>query len=343
MDLLGAAVPTGGIALLAAVAVLAAVGSRLRRDRWPAPVGELGEFAIAARRLTKCYPPDRRAVDDLSFEITRGRVVGLLGPNGAGKSTLLGMVTGLITPTAGETYVFGHPVRPGAPVLSRLGIALEQPALIPHLTGREMLRDAWAITGRPESDAHLPTVCELSGLGAALDRKVSGYSLGMRQRLALALAMLGLPDILLLDEPGNGLDPAQLRRLRTTLRDYAASGRTVVMSSHQLTEVERICDDVLVLRDGRITLRSGMADLARPTLLHLDLGGPADAERAVATLGTHDITPRRLSENRLEIPITAAHPLTAVLQAVLAVDCDVVGVTSTSAFEDTYYQAVTDG
>jgi ABC-2 type transport system ATP-binding protein len=292
--------------------------------------------------LTKSYVKGQRAIADVSFQITPGRVVGLLGPNGAGKTTLLGMITGLVTPTCGEVYLFGHLVQPGAPVLSRLGMSLEQPAIIPHLTGMQMLQTTWAITGRPEADAHLATVCDLTGLDKALECKVSGYSLGMRQRLALAQAMLGLPDVLLLDEPANGLDPAQVRQLRKTLRDYAASGRTVVLSSHVLTEVEKICDDILVLRSGQLTLSSAMADIARPTVLRLDLGAAHDVELATASLTERGFTVCPAADGHIEVAVTDEKSITVVLRAVLETGCDISGIDSKNTFEKVYYVAVAD-
>lgn len=341
-DPLGPDVPVIGTAVLLVVVAALIVGHFLRLPRRPAAVPELADFAIATQRLRKVYADGQRVVADLSCRIRPGRIVGLLGPNGAGKTTLLGMVAGLITPTAGEAYVFGHLVQCGAPVLSRVGIALERPALVGHLTGMQMLRTTWAITGRPPHDAHLDSVTSLSGLGDELSRKVSEYSMGMRQRLSLAQAMLGLPDVLLLDEPANGLDPAQVRQLRTSLRDYANSGRTVVLSSHVLPEVEKICDEILVVHRGRITLSSTMADLPRPTTLRLDLGGPAGADAALTALGTHDIASRRTADDWVEVLIDPQCSVTTVLRALVNDGCEVLGMVSTNAFEDAYYQAIAD-
>ena len=341
-DPLGPQIPVAGMAVIVALLVTALVRYYVRPRREPAPIPELSGVAVAAHRLGKAYVKGKRVLDDVTFQIRPGRVVGLLGPNGAGKTTLLGMITSLITPTEGEVYLFGHLVRPGAPVLSRVGIALEQPGLIPHLTGLQLLQTRWAVTGRPEKDAHLDIVASLTGLGDALGRKVSGYSLGMRQRLALAQAMLGLPDLLLLDEPANGLDPAQVRRLRSTIRDYAASGRTVVLSSHVLSEVEKICDEILVLHAGRLALSSSMDDIPRPTTLRVDLGGPAGADLAQPVLAEHGITFERTDDHSIEVTITEQHPMTAVLRALLDGGCEVHGVESSSTFEDAYYAAVAD-
>lgn len=340
-DPLGPQIPVAGTAIIAALLVAALVGYYLRSRRLSPMVDELSGVAIAAHRLTKSYAKGQRVLDDVSFHIAPGRVVGLLGPNGAGKTTLLGMIASLVTPTAGEVYLFGHLVSAGAPVLSRIGIALERPGLIPHLTGIALLRSTWAVTGRPQRDAHIDTVASLTGLGNALHRKISGYSLGMRQRLALAQAMLGLPDVLLLDEPANGLDPAQVRQLRKTLRDYAASGRTVMLSSHVLSEVERICDEILVVHGGRLTLSSSMDAIPHP-MLRVDLGGPEGADAAQIVLAQRDMVFRRTADDAIEVTITEHCSVSGVLRALLDDGCEVMGVESGSTFEEAYYAAVSD-
>ena len=340
---LGPAVPLTGTIVILVILLALLAGYLVWPRRGPAAVQQLSGVAVATHRVSKEYVKGHRVVDDVSFQITPGRVVGLLGPNGAGKTTLLGMITGLITPTAGDVYLFGHHVQPGSPVLSRVGIALEQPGLVPHLTGLQLLRTTWAITGRPQADAYLDTVASLSGLGDALSRKVSGYSLGMRQRLALAQAMLGLPDLLLLDEPANGLDPAQVRQLRKMLRDYAASGRTVVLSSHVLSEVEKICDDILVLHTGRLALSTTMDDIPRQTMLRLDLGGATAADAAQAALAKGGIAFRRTADDSIEVTVTEQCSVTTVLRALVNDGCEVRRLESSSTFEDAYYAAVSDG
>ncbi|GGS68601.1 alpha/beta fold hydrolase [Nonomuraea spiralis] len=202
--------------------------------------------------LTKAYRNGERAVDGLSFRVEQGQVLGLLGPNGAGKTTTMRMMMGLILPDAGEIRIFGDPVTPGAPVLSRLGSFVEGPGFLPHLSGRDNIELYWAATGRPAADAHFEEALEIAGLGKALDRAVRTYSQGMRQRLAIAQAMLGLPDLLVLDEPTNGLDPPQIREMREVLKRYARDGRTVIVSSHMLAEVEQTCSHVVVMHRGRL-------------------------------------------------------------------------------------------
>ncbi|MEU8689663.1 CocE/NonD family hydrolase [Streptomyces sp. NPDC048665] len=237
----------------AAVALALLLTAR-RRTTAPAPAPELAEVPLVIKDLSKRYArsTDRYAVRELSFRVERGQVLGLLGPNGAGKTTTLRMLMGLITPDDGEIRVFGHAVRPGAAVLSRVGAFVEGAGFLPHLSGRENLELYWRATGRPPADAHLDEALEIAGLGDALARAVRTYSQGMRQRLAIAQAMLGLPDLLILDEPTNGLDPPQIREMREVMIRYAAAGRTVIVSSHLLAEVEQSCTHLVVMDRGRL-------------------------------------------------------------------------------------------
>ncbi|WP_079131940.1 alpha/beta fold hydrolase [Streptomyces nanshensis] len=240
----------------ALAAVLLVTGRR--RAPAPAPDPELADVPLHITGLTKRYDTsaDRYAVRDLSFRAEQGQVLGLLGPNGAGKTTALRMLMGLVTPDEGEIRIYGHAVRPGAPVLSRVGAFVEGAGFLPHLSGRANLELYWAATGRPAEDAHLGEALEIAGLGDALHRAVRTYSQGMRQRLAIAQAMLGLPDLLILDEPTNGLDPPQIREMREVMIRYAAQGRTVIVSSHLLAEVEQTCTHLVVMDRGRL-VRSG--------------------------------------------------------------------------------------
>ncbi|MFI0085711.1 alpha/beta fold hydrolase [Streptomyces bobili] len=224
-----------------------------RRTTTPAPDPELAEVPLQITDLSKKYAGgDRYSVRDLSFRVEKGQVLGLLGPNGAGKTTTLRMLMGLIRPDGGEIRVFGHAIRPGAPVLSRVGAFVEGAGFLPHLSGRQNLELYWQATGRPAEDAHLDEALEIAGLGDALARAVRTYSQGMRQRLAIAQAMLGLPDLLILDEPTNGLDPPQIREMREVMIRYAAAGRTVIVSSHLLAEVEQTCTHLVVMDRGRL-------------------------------------------------------------------------------------------
>ncbi|RJL34304.1 alpha/beta fold hydrolase [Bailinhaonella thermotolerans] len=246
-------------ALLLAALILAGVRRRTRPPAAPDPA--LAGVPLEISGLTKRYSGGRLAVDDLSFRVERGQVLGLLGPNGAGKTTSLRMLMGLIHPDAGQIRIFGHAVAPGVPVLSRLGSFVEGPGFLPHLSGRDNLELYWRATGRPAEDAHLAEALEIAGLGDALGRAVRTYSQGMRQRLAIAQAMLGLPDLLVLDEPTNGLDPPQIRGMRDVLLRYAAGGRTVIVSSHLLAEVEQTCSHVVVMHRGRLVTAGPVAEI----------------------------------------------------------------------------------
>ncbi|MEU6814928.1 alpha/beta fold hydrolase [Streptomyces sp. NPDC046860] len=249
--------------LAGAAAALALLLTVRRRTSAPAADPELAEVPLAITDLSKRYAKssDRYAVRDLSFRVEKGQVLGLLGPNGAGKTTTLRMLMGLIRPDGGEIRVFGHAIRPGAPVLSRVGAFVEGAGFLPHLTGRENLDLYWRATGRPPGDAHLDEALEIAGLGDALARAVRTYSQGMRQRLALAQAMLGLPDLLILDEPTNGLDPPQIREMREVMIRYASAGRTVIVSSHLLAEVEQSCTHLVVMDRGRLVQAGPVRDI----------------------------------------------------------------------------------
>ncbi|MDW8809349.1 alpha/beta fold hydrolase [Streptomyces scabiei] len=241
-------------------AVLLVTGRR--RTVTPAPDPALAEVPLQITDLSKKYKNgDRYSVRDLSIRVEKGQVLGLLGPNGAGKTTTLRMLMGLIQPDGGQIRVFGHAIVPGAPVLSRVGAFVEGAGFLPHLSGRENLELYWAATGRPAEDAHLDEALEIAGLGDALARAVRTYSQGMRQRLAIAQAMLGLPDLLILDEPTNGLDPPQIREMREVMIRYAAAGRTVIVSSHLLAEVEQTCTHLVVMDHGQLVQAGPVSEI----------------------------------------------------------------------------------
>jgi ABC-2 type transport system ATP-binding protein len=238
----------GAPAAAVAIAAILLLSGRRRRQ---GPETSLEDVPLVIEGLTKSYTTGSRVVDDLSLRVERGQIVGLLGPNGSGKTTTLRMLMGLIHPDAGTIAIFGQRVRPGAPALARLGSFVEGPGFLPHLSGRANLDLYWRATGRPAQDAHTEEVLQVANLGTALDRPVRTYSHGMRQRLAIAQAMLGLPELLVLDEPMNGLDPPQIRQMRDVLLNYAEGERAVLLSSHMLAEVEQTCTHVVVMRRGR--------------------------------------------------------------------------------------------
>ena len=211
---------------------------------------------VAASTLTKRYG-EHVAVDELTFSLDVGTVTGFLGPNGAGKTTTLKVLLGLAEPTSGEALVFGRRYRDLDDPVRRVGAVLESNDFHPGRSGRNHLRAlALAAEIRP---GRVEEVVELVELETAADSRVKTYSLGMRQRLGLAAALLGEPELLVLDEPANGLDPAGVRWLRTFLRNFAAQGRTVLISSHLLAEIAQTVDRVLIIDHGRL-LASGLLD-----------------------------------------------------------------------------------
>ena len=220
-----------------------------------------GRIEVAG--LTKIFPGNIRAVDQLSFAVEPGSVTGFLGPNGAGKTTTLRMVLGLVRPTSGTATIGGQPYKHIDNPLSAVGASLEASSFHPARTARNHLRILCTVADLP--DRRADEVLELVGLRDAARRKVRGYSMGMRQRLALAAALLGNPRVLVLDEPANGLDPEGIRWLRGLLRHLAAEGRTVLVSSHQLNEVQEIADRIVILNRGRLVRAGSIEELSAGT------------------------------------------------------------------------------
>jgi ABC-2 type transport system ATP-binding protein len=213
---------------------------------------------LEVRNLTKRYGRGTLAVDDLSFAVPAGRVTGFLGPNGAGKTTTMRALLGLLAPSRGEALVEGRPPAAMTDPLRTIGAALEATAFHPGRSGRNHLRGLAAAARIPRT--RVEEVLEMVELSTAADRRVNGYSLGMRQRLALAAALLGEPRILILDEPANGLDPQGMHWLRDLLRAQAAEGRTVFVSSHVLSEVAQTAEELIVIRDGRLISQSSLEE-----------------------------------------------------------------------------------
>jgi ABC-2 type transport system ATP-binding protein len=215
--------------------------------------------SIEIQGLTKRFG-DVLAVDTLSFGVEQGSVTGFLGPNGAGKTTTLRMLLGLVTPTGGTATISGKPYHELADPFRHVGAVLEATNFHPGRRARDHLRVLCVAAGLPL--ARVDEVLALVGLADAGDRRVKGFSLGMRQRLGLAAALLGEPEVLILDEPANGLDPEGVHWLRQFLRSYADEGRTVLVSSHLLAEVAQTVDDVVIIAGGRMVTQSSLVDLA---------------------------------------------------------------------------------
>ncbi|MFL5920486.1 MAG: ABC transporter ATP-binding protein [Gaiellaceae bacterium] len=235
---------------------------------------------VEVRELTKRYG-STVAVDRLSFSIGPGRITGFLGPNGAGKSTTLRALLGLVRPTSGETRVEGQPYARLRDPLGTVGAVLEAENFHPARSGRNHLRVLAAAAGIPWERAD--DVLEQVELSGASRRRVGGYSLGMRQRLSVAGALLGRPQLLVLDEPANGLDPEGIRWLREFLRSFAAGGGTVLISSHVLGEVAQLADEVVIIHRGRLVAQEPLDRLTARTAGAAVARSP-DAERLEAEL-----------------------------------------------------------
>ena len=218
--------------------------------------------AVTVESLTKRFG-ETTAVEDLSFEAHEGKVVGFLGPNGAGKTTTLRALLGLVAPTSGRAMIAGRPYRELADPAREVGAVLENARFHPGRSGRNHLRVLAAAAVVP--DARVDEVLAMVGLSDDAGRRVGGYSLGMRQRLSLAAALLGDPRVLILDEPANGLDPQGIRWLRDVLRSLAGEGRAVLVSSHVLAEIAQTVDDVVVIGRGKLLAQASVGELTRRT------------------------------------------------------------------------------
>ncbi len=214
--------------------------------------------AIQFEQLVKQYGK-QQAVAGLSASVQMGRITGFLGPNGAGKSTTLRCLVGLSDPTSGSAVILGAPYKELENPLSRVGTVLDSRGFHPALTGKQNLKVVAAAAGIP--DSRVDEVLAMVELSDAAGKRMKNYSLGMKQRLALAGAILGNPEILILDEPANGLDPAGIAWLRKFLRSMAEQGKTILVSSHQLAEMQNTVDDVLIINKGRLIAQGTMAEV----------------------------------------------------------------------------------
>ena len=272
-----------------------------------APSGS-GELALATRGLVKRYG-SRTALDGLDLTVPTGVVYGFLGPNGAGKTTTMRLLTGLLHPDAGTVEVLGRPFgRSDRKRLFEVGAIIESPSFYPYLSGRENLR-ALAGSGAPVPRRRIEELLELVGLRDRAGDKVSRYSLGMKQRLGIAGAMLNDPRLLLLDEPGNGLDPAGIAALRDTLRFLAAEGKTVFVSSHLLSEVQQLADLAGIIAKGRLVREGSIASLlATGGLVRVRVGAvevPRATEVLAALVGASVVRVREADAGTLEVAIDA--------------------------------------
>ncbi len=261
--------------------------TRTTRPRHAEPVASGHEYIVEVEHVTKRYG-DHIVVDDLSFSVPPGRVTGFLGPNGSGKSTTMKIMLDLAAASDGAATIGGSHYRDLPDPCRTVGAMIESDAFHPGRSGRNhllILADATGI-----DHARVDDMLEQVGLTEAANRRAGAYSLGMRQRLGLAAALMGEPPVLILDEPGNGLDPQGIRTLRDLLRARAANGGTVFVSSHLLSEVEHLADDVIVINDGRLVTHGALAELQQSvTLVRTDdvnrLAG--ELTRAGATIHDH--------------------------------------------------------
>ncbi|WP_373865912.1 alpha/beta fold hydrolase [Pseudonocardia asaccharolytica] len=334
-------VPIGyviGIGVVLAIALGAGVAGWIRRRRRPTRVTGDPDLPLEITGLAKTYRGGVTAVSDVSFSVERGMVLGLLGPNGAGKTTALRMLMGLVRPSAGAIRAFGEPIGPGAPVLARIGAFVEGPGFLPHLSGHENLRLYWAATGRPAAEARLQEALEIAGLGDSVHRRVGTYSQGMRQRLAIAQAMLGLPELLVLDEPTNGLDPPQIHAMREVLRRYAAAGRTVLVSSHLLAEVEQTCTHVVVMHHGRVVAAGTVEEIiAGGGAASFTVDAPQRAAAVIAALeGVRDVA---VDGTLVHAELNGA-PRASVVRALVTAGIDVQSAGPRRRLEDAFLQLV---
>ncbi|MFI9239779.1 ATP-binding cassette domain-containing protein [Streptomyces sp. NPDC053079] len=253
------------------------------------------EAVIATRGLTKRYGGGQLAVDGLDLVVPRGSVFGFLGPNGSGKTTTIRMLMGLIEPTSGSARVLGEEMpRAVRRVLPRVGALIEGPALYGFLTGRDNLLRFDAADPRADPRtraARVAVALERVGLTGAAGKKARAYSLGMKQRLGLAAALLQPRELLVLDEPTNGLDPQGMREIRSLVRGLAAEGTTVFLSSHLLDEIEQVCTHAAVMARGRLLTQGPVAELASSTRGRLTVTTPdtADAVRVLKEHGVNDL------------------------------------------------------
>ncbi|WUS42841.1 ABC transporter ATP-binding protein [Kitasatospora sp. NBC_01250] len=258
---------------------------------------------IRTQGLTKRFAGGQLAVDGLDLTVPRGSVFGFLGPNGSGKTTTIRMLMGLIAPTSGVAAVLGAPMpQASAKVLPRVGALIEGPALYGYLSGRDNLvrYDSADPTSDPRTrKERVARALERVGLAAAAGKKARAYSLGMKQRLGLAAALLQPRELLVLDEPTNGLDPQGMREIRALVREVAAEGTTVFLSSHLLDEIEQVCTHAAVMSRGRLVVQGTVAELAARAQGRLVVR-TADTEAALAVLTEHRVTGLRVGEGRVD-------------------------------------------
>ena len=284
------------------------------------PAAPVAGAAIVTRGLTKRFGHGA-AVDGLDLQVPYGSVFGFLGPNGSGKTTTIRMLLGLAAPTAGAIRLLGDEMPRGlASVLPRVGALVEGPAFASFLSGAANLARfdaADPTSSRSTRRTRVREALDRVGLGAAANKRAGAYSLGMKQRLGLAAALLGPRELLVLDEPTNGLDPQGTREVRSLIRSLAADGTTVFLSSHLLSEVEQVCTHVAVMRSGRLVTTGTLDDLRAASAPRVRVRTP-DADAAASTLQRLGMPTERISADELDAALSAELPVEAVTAALVA-------------------------
>jgi ABC-2 type transport system ATP-binding protein len=302
----------------------------------------MSELAIAVQGVHKQFGRGKRrfkAVDELTLEVRAGQVYGFLGPNGAGKTTTIRMILDLIHPSQGQVHVFGQAVRANAAPLRRVGALVEGATFYPYLTGRKNL-EVIARMGGYFDPARVQSLLELVNMADRADRPTRGYSTGMKQRLGLAAALLGDPDLVILDEPTNGLDPAGIQEMRAFIRRLVdEQGKTVFLSSHMLTEVEQICDRVAIINRGKL-VREGevKALLAEKVRLRIEAHPLEQAKQLLTprwTLSSGDSAGFYVHAGREQAP--------AVVEALVSGGAQVYQVTPQQQSLEEYFLEATQG
>jgi ABC-2 type transport system ATP-binding protein len=304
-------------------------------------------LAVDVDGVTKTYG-DLVAVDDVSLQVAQGEVYGILGPNGAGKTTLLRMLFGLIRPDSGTIRVFGRTWdEAGVGVLDGVAGFIESPRFYPYLTGRQHLEGLGLLDGGV-STTRIEDVLDVVNLAGRENDKVGGYSYGMRQRLGVAASLLRNPQLLVLDEPANGLDPAGIRDMRALVKRLADSGLTVLLSSHHMDEVEEICDNVTIMRTGNVAFHGTIADLRTMAPNPGHLLATTDDAAAIALAGDHpNITVDENAEIGAgpEAALVVTGPtedLTAYVSALVRADIGLLAYTPTETPLEALFFMLTD-